>query len=270
MINHEFGPYLRELRKKKGMTVAELAKKSNVSQSYLTNVENKKRGVPSPDILKRLYIHLDVEYLELMKAAGYISSNTSDISLLVSSPENLYIYLDELEAIFTDQTGKFVANVLEDVKEVMFSSRWYFYNGARSLCLSMGDDKEAEQRLKKLISLPKSPYRDFDEDTFFNEVVSLTPKFLFDVLSREELIEPDEDTYSEFSKILISLSQIALSTEKGDDNEQVLNFLRDQKIIVDIEEFLQKKYIRYQNKRISEQDRERILEMLQVLFSIRK
>lgn len=66
-----FGKYLRSLRKSKNLTLKELANLSEVSQSYITNVENNKRGIPSPDILKKLSEPLGVDYEELMIKAGY-------------------------------------------------------------------------------------------------------------------------------------------------------------------------------------------------------
>ncbi|WP_064202822.1 helix-turn-helix domain-containing protein [Brevibacillus brevis] len=71
MATHEFGKYLKALRKSKNITVKSLAELSGVSQSYLTNVENNKRGIPSPDILKKLEGPLGVPYKELMVKAGH-------------------------------------------------------------------------------------------------------------------------------------------------------------------------------------------------------
>jgi transcriptional regulator with XRE-family HTH domain len=71
LTSHEFGKYLKELRKSKKITVKALADKSGVSQSYLTNVENNKRGIPSPEILKKISGPLGVTYEELMIKAGY-------------------------------------------------------------------------------------------------------------------------------------------------------------------------------------------------------
>lgn len=71
MESLKFGEYLRSLRKDKGLTLKELAGKSKVSQSYITNVENEKRGIPSPDILEKLAAALNIEYTDIMIKAGY-------------------------------------------------------------------------------------------------------------------------------------------------------------------------------------------------------
>ncbi|CAM4407553.1 transcriptional regulator with XRE-family HTH domain [Paenibacillus endophyticus] len=266
-----FGEYLRGLRKNKGLTLKALADESKVSQSYITNVENGKRGVPSPDILKRLYIHLDVDYLDLMKAAGHIS-NDGDLAILMLTPERIYRLIDEIEAAITIENGKFIEKCVEEIKIIMFNSRWYFYNAARKLCLSAGDEEESKKRLKRLFALPQHPNKDFDKDIFFKEVVKVTPEFLFDALQEQDLYDLDEpdDSYSEFLDILVKLAGVALGCEAGHNNELFINFLRDQRVTIDLEEFLDNKFVRYHGKNITDNDRQRILDMLKVLFPDRQ
>lgn len=67
-----FGEYLKGLRIKRGLSSRELARRSEISQSYLSLVESGKRGIPKPEHLLKLAPHLDIEYMDLMKAAGYI------------------------------------------------------------------------------------------------------------------------------------------------------------------------------------------------------
>lgn len=68
----EFGKYLQQLRLDKGLSIRQLASLSKVSHSYLSQVENGVRGIPSPDVLKKLAQPLGITYEELMQAAGYI------------------------------------------------------------------------------------------------------------------------------------------------------------------------------------------------------
>lgn len=67
----EIGAYLRRVRKAKGFTLREAAKRSGVSHPYLSQLENGKNDKPSPEILRKLSSTLDVSYLELMTKAGY-------------------------------------------------------------------------------------------------------------------------------------------------------------------------------------------------------
>lgn len=72
METQVFGLYLRGLRNSKKMSIRQLALYSGVSNAYLSHVENGKRSIPSPEILKKLSKPLGVEYVELMEKAGYL------------------------------------------------------------------------------------------------------------------------------------------------------------------------------------------------------
>jgi transcriptional regulator with XRE-family HTH domain len=72
MDSRKFGRYLRSLRKAAGLNLTELAKRSGVSQPYLSQVEGGKRGIPTPDMLKKLAGPLGVEHQELMVEAAHV------------------------------------------------------------------------------------------------------------------------------------------------------------------------------------------------------
>jgi transcriptional regulator with XRE-family HTH domain len=71
-MENEFGNYLKRIRIKRGLSLRELARRSEVSQSYLSLVESGKRGIPTPEQLLKIAPHLKIDYLDLMKAAGYL------------------------------------------------------------------------------------------------------------------------------------------------------------------------------------------------------
>lgn len=71
----EFGRYIKEKRIKKGLSMRELARRSGVSQPYISQIENGKKGIPAPEMLFKLAPHLGESYMELMDAAGYVSIN---------------------------------------------------------------------------------------------------------------------------------------------------------------------------------------------------
>ena len=50
----KFGETLRKIRKKKNLTLREVEKKSGISNSYLSQIEQGKRGIPSMQVLLRL------------------------------------------------------------------------------------------------------------------------------------------------------------------------------------------------------------------------
>jgi transcriptional regulator with XRE-family HTH domain len=70
----DFGKYLREIRTAKKMTIRQLELYSGVSNAYISQIERGERGVPSPDILKKIAGPLGVEYADLMEKAGYLDS----------------------------------------------------------------------------------------------------------------------------------------------------------------------------------------------------
>ncbi len=67
-----FGSYLRQLREEKELSLRELARRAEVSVSYLSHVESGKREPPAPAILKRVASALEVTTRELMAKAGHL------------------------------------------------------------------------------------------------------------------------------------------------------------------------------------------------------
>jgi transcriptional regulator with XRE-family HTH domain len=75
----EIGEYLRKIRG--DMPLREAAKRSGLSHSYISSVENDKHPTtkapvkPSPDSLKRLAKAYGHSYEELMRIAGYLKDD---------------------------------------------------------------------------------------------------------------------------------------------------------------------------------------------------
>lgn len=74
----QFGEYLRKQRKSKGLTLVELSEKSGVSQPYLSQIENGKGGIPSPEILFKLTNPLGLTHAHLMIKAGHMQLGPFD------------------------------------------------------------------------------------------------------------------------------------------------------------------------------------------------
>jgi XRE family transcriptional regulator, master regulator for biofilm formation len=55
------GKTIYEFRKQKGLTLTELAKRANLSKSYLSNIERNLNQNPSIEVVKRIAAVLDVE-----------------------------------------------------------------------------------------------------------------------------------------------------------------------------------------------------------------
>ncbi|MFK2827198.1 helix-turn-helix transcriptional regulator [Bacillus sp. B190/17] len=73
-MENELGQFIRNKRKGKNITLMQLAKKTNLSQPYLSQIENGKRDIPKPDIINKIASALDIDSYEIMVKAGYIAS----------------------------------------------------------------------------------------------------------------------------------------------------------------------------------------------------
>lgn len=90
---------LRQLRKQQGFTIREVAERSGVSPSYISQLENGHRGIPSPEVLNKLSEGLNISYTVLMQNAGYLYPET-DQEPSSPAPINLRRLLRENEVEF--------------------------------------------------------------------------------------------------------------------------------------------------------------------------
>lgn len=74
MSDNALGGKLREHRTERNMTLLDLCKATGVDTSYLGRIEQGKR-IPSASILKRIAEPLGFDESELLKLAGYLSSD---------------------------------------------------------------------------------------------------------------------------------------------------------------------------------------------------
>jgi transcriptional regulator with XRE-family HTH domain len=82
-MDTSFGAQLRALRQAKGLSLRDVEVKSekNISNPYLSQLENNKIKKPSPHILHKLADLYGVEYEMLMEAAGYLSRKETSIDV---------------------------------------------------------------------------------------------------------------------------------------------------------------------------------------------
>jgi len=101
MSSKSFGMFLRKKRNEKKMTMMELSEITGVTQSYISQIETGKKGIPQPETLKRLAKGLEIPYSTLMVAAGYLDENEKKPSfgkIFLSIDSNIYSYLKLLIA----------------------------------------------------------------------------------------------------------------------------------------------------------------------------
>ena len=71
LSNKELGQYLKDIRESLGYSTRDINKLCEISQSYISLMENGKRR-PSPIILKKLASTYFLDYIDLYEKAGYI------------------------------------------------------------------------------------------------------------------------------------------------------------------------------------------------------
>lgn len=78
----ELGEYIKKTRNRHGMSARELARKSGVSKSYLSQLETGKNKNPTHEILNKLAGPLQVDVSDLYDAAGYFTPSDKFVGAL--------------------------------------------------------------------------------------------------------------------------------------------------------------------------------------------
>lgn len=74
MADTTLGDVVREGRAAKGIKLRELARRLDVTPSYVSDIENNRR-VPSEEVLARIATELDLDYGDLVARAGRLGSD---------------------------------------------------------------------------------------------------------------------------------------------------------------------------------------------------
>jgi len=231
-----FGQYLRTLRKNKGLTVRKLEELSGVSASYVTNVENGKRGIPSPDILQKVAEPLGVEYEELMEKAGY------------------------LHDLFHLRLKKYLLGLVSAARvEIMTIRKELMEDGIFR--------NDIEQHLEKILAELQIPV---PSDAFINTIENINETLAKQV--NRHNFDASESYRFEHKDYFEALRQLSsFTTENGTlhhsppSSGYVFGSLR---VGYELSNILQKDnvVITYFGHHLSKQERQRILDMLKVLF----
>ncbi|HKV80558.1 MAG TPA: helix-turn-helix transcriptional regulator [Candidatus Sulfotelmatobacter sp.] len=85
------GAHLTRLRTATGLSLRQVeeATKKEVSNAYLSQLENNKIVKPSPNVLHALSVVYETSYEDLMKRAGYVSSDTAHAKAATFAVGNL-------------------------------------------------------------------------------------------------------------------------------------------------------------------------------------
>lgn len=177
-----FGQYLKELRDDRRLSLRQLEKLSGVSNAYLSLVERGKKGIPSPDILKKLYSPLGVTYDELMERAGYINSNLR--SELLPETIKTMAEFDDLNQLIENAAEYFIKSITHQSKNIKQRYKGYLINEAAE---NYSDIDPVE--LATLLETPRVLQQLFDYLTF-DEKISFLNILIKDFI--EQQIDPSE------------------------------------------------------------------------------
>jgi transcriptional regulator with XRE-family HTH domain len=162
----EFGEFLRLKRKQKSLSTHELALRSGVSQSYISHVESgRKKGVPSPDILKKLATALGVPHVILMNAAGHmddtaVSRSATAGETLVELFNGMLLINEGLSAggVFTEVLHK---ELIELSEKRGYPDVQSFFQFLRDIANQLGSKKDDIDEYEAFYEENKESFQDF-------------------------------------------------------------------------------------------------------------
>lgn len=244
----EFGEYLKKLRKNKGLTMKQFGESVDLSQPYLSQIESGQRGIPSPDILKKLSEGLGVEYTKLMEEAGYIEEPPTDLeridNMIQVVQSKLRLCLEQKEAII-HEFGK----------------------------LARDDEVNDPEEFKRLISIRNNNDKFIDAwENSLNEFLKLRAivekKQVVENLTMtiHDLINPKVEL--EFETPDLSKMKIPQPTNKDTNLPYAFeSFLKNTHEKVYIENLFSTENELYLNgKRLSDKEKERAIQILNLAF----
>ena len=77
-MNRKLGDFFRNLRKKKGVSLRDIEKATNISNAYLSQLENDRIKNPSPKIVNKLANYYEVSYSKLLELVGCQAADNDD------------------------------------------------------------------------------------------------------------------------------------------------------------------------------------------------
>lgn len=96
------GELLKRKREEKGLTLREVEKRSEISNAYLSQLENQKIVKPSPTILQKLAEVYETSYSRLMQVSGYPVETKSTKMVYFRTSRGLEDLTKEEERKLTD------------------------------------------------------------------------------------------------------------------------------------------------------------------------
>ena len=170
MEDQTVGMFITEAREKKGISKNQLAELCGVSHTEITRIESGEREVPNPKTLRKISKYIDVNFNELMNAAG--------LGLQISPESSL------LKEYYSSLRGP-------KLKETLVNA----------FCSLQNCNKFEEFLKKKLSEEEKEIVRQTKEDNFY-QILTIyeTINQLQKALRHEKVENTDEDSLLENDK----------------------------------------------------------------------
>ena len=240
-LGESFGQYLRNLRKQAGLTLKELGKSTDLSYSYLSQLERGERGgvkkTPSPEILQKIARPLGISYEELMIKAGYWMESFDDqdretFERIYNEKAAMLNRVGNMLSILSDEDGEFPDDLHKDIYSIFgdwlprqYDGQWNYDDCFKvnsdddELSEPSTDDFHEEFNLaynRKNIMNGLKKYDGYTKtyEDILNKLIALADKFDYKIDERKSSffeidlneILPDQSVIVRFNKKLISVS----------------------------------------------------------------
>lgn len=255
MSSNEFGKYLKDARKNKGMTLESLGDRIGLSKSYLSHIENGRREPPSPDILRKIAETLETSYEGLMIKAGfwderYSTEDKQRFEEIHNSRWESIVRISEILKALADDDGYFPDYMHKEIFEI-FSGHLVLDEGNMT--------SHSFDEFYKYDYLEKS-----DPEDYFGKQGLREIRERFNLIYNYTTIKnalPNYRGEKEFLDDLIALADkhgVIIGEEKSNfKNIDLSEILQDQSIIV-----------RFNNKLISQKIRYELIGYLEAKISV--
>lgn len=213
------GKKIKEFRKKNNLTMRELAEKSSISASYISDLENMRNKKPSLDVLSKIADALDISVSEL------IGENPS-FAEIIDSLDNANPKIND-NYIYNSKKGKNLDKSLEKFRKLSLIDKENFLTK-----LSL------DTPFNSLLNESLSDFNNFSK----GDLISLCSEIcLYYISSLVELknttipeIKYNYDKLSNISKLLLKSNEA--KSNIIDENQKIINY--DKEIISTLKDLL--------------------------------
>lgn len=229
----EFGKYLRSLRENAKLTMRKLDSLSGVSHSYISQIERGERGIPSPDILKKLADPLNIPYMDLLHKAGHSPvGNQSANRSLRTMPE-----------VMNAISYKGLLYTIELIKEKL-----------------LVNDAFPEHLISDFTKVLESQDLNISPDSFLDSAESFLKERL-NLLRDEDYLEKSLDDRKRWKSYSAALEYLENMITNEDEDDTLLDLMDNELTTV-----LKRPGLSYKGRKLSKEEKDRILNMIQLML----